>query len=97
MQVTIRVALTLLPVVLFRKHAGRRFLKKLDKYPGKFPEWEKYRHRIVQGIKIHTVAAKVLFAVPFALVGLVVLASLERTPITGRYVGSRFECLALAY
>lgn len=86
MQVTVRVVLTLLPVVLFRKHAGRKFLKKLDKHPGKFPEWEKYRHRIVKGIKINTVAAKVLLFVPFGLVGLVVFASLERTPITGRYV-----------
>ncbi|GJJ08204.1 hypothetical protein Clacol_002412 [Clathrus columnatus] len=84
MQVTVRVVLTLLPVVLFRKHVGRKFLRKLDKHPGKFPEWEKYRGRIVKGIKINTAAAKILFITPFALVGLVVFASLERTPITGR-------------
>jgi hypothetical protein len=84
MQGIIRIALTLVPIAIVRKHVGAKWIKKLDRYPNKYPELEAKRPSLMRKIKINAIILKVLLFVPAGLFGLVVLASLERTPLTGR-------------
>lgn len=72
--------------MLMRKHMGHRWLRKLE---GKENVWEELGIKRADVVKMKKRAGYVslfLALVPFAGFGLVILASMERTPITGRYV-----------
>jgi len=84
LQTIIRIALTLVPMALVRKHMGAKWIRKLDRHPNKFPELEAARPRLMRKIKINGIILRILLYLPTGLFALVVLASLERTPITGR-------------
>ena len=71
-------------MALVRKHIGNKWLRRLDRHPNKFPDWEAKRPHLVRKNKINNIVVKVLLLVPAGLISLVVLASLERTPLTGR-------------
>ena len=83
-----RIALTFVPIALLKNHFSKKVLNKIAKHEMKrgttFPEWEekkeKLRRHIVQGRKF----SRILLAVPITLLGLTCLASLERTPLSGR-------------
>ncbi|KAF8588281.1 hypothetical protein K439DRAFT_1652024 [Ramaria rubella] len=84
LQTFIRVALTLVPIALVRRHHGTRWLRKLDRHPEKYPELEAKRPFLKRRIRIYNMLLKALFIAPAGAFALVVLVSLERTPLTGR-------------
>ncbi|KAF8501879.1 hypothetical protein BU17DRAFT_78408 [Hysterangium stoloniferum] len=84
LQMITRIALTLVPMAILRKHIGYKWIKKLDRHPNKFPEFEKMRPKFLQRIRTSSIIIRFLLLGPLSLFGLVIFASLERTPITGR-------------
>ncbi|KAI0033072.1 hypothetical protein K488DRAFT_78082 [Vararia minispora EC-137] len=94
---TSRIALTFIPIILVKNFFTRKFLQRVDhiqkKHAGeqcmhschneeKFTE---KRTRLMKGLRTRAIIFHLLMFSPFALFGLAVLASLERTPITGRW------------
>ncbi|KAI0264419.1 hypothetical protein BC834DRAFT_826391 [Gloeopeniophorella convolvens] len=89
-----RIALTLVPVILVKNHASRRLLKKIEMVKSESPDstlprtMERFiakQGNIVQGIRRRTILFHALLFTPAFLFWAAVVASLERTPLTGRW------------
>lgn len=90
-----RVTLTFVPLVLFKNMVSRKYLRKVDneKHPNEASPYHrgdeaKYtakREYLIKGIRRRTIIFHLLMFAPFALFALAVLASIERTPLTGRW------------
>ena len=78
-----RVALTFVPAILIKNHFSKKYLKYViqDK-----PEYAEKKAQIQNRIRRTVLFYRVLVAVPITLFALTCLASLERTPLSGRCV-----------
>ena len=88
-----RVALTFIPVLLVKNHTSRRILKKIEivkkesgdsTLPRPVKEFISNQGRLVESIRRRTILFHVLVFTPCILFWAAVIASLERTPLTGR-------------
>jgi hypothetical protein len=82
--------MSLLPVIFLKLKFGSRFLRKI---PADHPQYAHKREKILRVRWKLWVAAGVLVVVPLTLFMSAILASLERTPLTGRYVAELFGYL----
>ncbi|KAG8964269.1 hypothetical protein FRC03_002036 [Tulasnella sp. 419] len=77
-----RVTMSLFPIVIFKKKLFQRFLRQMDpNSPNAAIKYERFRRYIEYTRKI----IFVLLGIPFGFFWLTVLASSERTPLTGRW------------
>jgi hypothetical protein len=88
-----RVALTFIPVILVKNHASRRLLKRIEVVkmesgdsilPRSVKEFVGKQGNLLQSIRRRTILFHVLIFTPCILFWAAVIASLERTPLTGR-------------
>jgi len=88
-----RVALTFIPVLIVKNHASRRLLKKIEKVkkesgdsvlPSSVKEFVAKQGHLLHGIRRRTILFHALIFTPCILFWAAVIASLERTPLTGR-------------
>jgi hypothetical protein len=88
-----RVALTFIPVILVKNHASRRLLKRIEMVkkesgdsalPRPVKELVAKQGNLLQSIRRRTILFHALIFTPCILFWAAVIASLERTPLTGR-------------
>ncbi|KAA1467529.1 hypothetical protein DENSPDRAFT_769340 [Dentipellis sp. KUC8613] len=89
-----RIALTLIPVILMKNHTSRKMLKHAEAVKENNPNIvmpcgmnniiEKKKH-ILRKIKLRTYLFHALMFTPFFIFWAAILASMERTPLTGRW------------
>jgi len=88
-----RVALTFIPVLLVKNHASRRILKKIElvkkesgdgTLPRSVKDFVSKQGNLLQSIRRRTIIFHALIFTPVILFWAAVVASLERTPLTGR-------------
>lgn len=90
-----RIALTFLPLILFKNRWSKKYLKHHDKFhPGTVDEEKKAA--LLKRIRARTLVFNVLLFVPVTLFWLAILASAEQTPITGRYVMCSIQFLPIS-
>ncbi|KAI5122271.1 hypothetical protein M0805_002352 [Coniferiporia weirii] len=77
-----RIALTFVPLVMMKNHFSRKYLKYVIKDN---PDMEERRVELRRRIRQHTLFYRALIAVPFVIFGLTFIASMERTPLSGRW------------
>lgn len=82
-----RVALSLAPLLLLKNHKSRKRLQK------DLPGMEEERPVILQRIRTRTILFHLMLLTPVLLFWATIVASLERTPLTGRYVFTVFGTL----
>ncbi|KAI9455992.1 hypothetical protein F5148DRAFT_1324483 [Russula earlei] len=89
-----RVALTFIPVLLVRNHTSRRLLKRIEivkqesgdsTLPRSVMEFVARQGNLLQSIRRRTILFHALIFIPCILFWAAVIASLERTPLTGRW------------
>ncbi|KAK7033145.1 Svf1-like-domain-containing protein [Favolaschia claudopus] len=78
-----RIVLTIMPVILFKNHKTRRHLKHAAIHG--FPMSEEKTNVLLKRIRSRTLAFHLLFFIPGFLFWGTIAASLERTPLTGRW------------
>ncbi|KAH9935259.1 peptidase family M48-domain-containing protein [Amylocystis lapponica] len=78
-----RVALTFLPVVLLKKVKGHHVLRRLE--TSTHPDVEEKRTKIMRKQRNNTILFHILLFTPIFLFWATLMASLERTPLTGRW------------
>ncbi|KAJ7494753.1 peptidase family M48-domain-containing protein [Mycena galericulata] len=78
-----RIVFTLLPVILFKNHKTRRHLKHAALHG--VPLSEERTNVLLKRIRNRTLLFHALFFIPGFLFWSTILASLERTPLTGRW------------
>jgi hypothetical protein len=88
-----RVALTFIPVLLVKNHASRKLLKRIEivkkesgdsTLPRPVKEFVGSQGKLLQSIRRRTILFHALIFTPIVLFWAAVVASLERTPLTGR-------------
>ncbi|KZT00805.1 uncharacterized protein LAESUDRAFT_731958 [Laetiporus sulphureus 93-53] len=80
-----RVALTFLPVTFVKKMMGHKHLNKIDaKVNDGRTDLDEKRAKALRTVRFHTIAFHVLLFTPVLLFWLTIMASIERTPLTGR-------------
>lgn len=88
-----RVALTFIPVILVKNHASRKLLKRIEMVkkesgdstlPRPVKEFVGSQGELLQNIRRRTILFHALIFTPIVLFWAAVVASLERTPLTGR-------------
>lgn len=88
-----RVALTFIPVILVKNHTSRKLLKKIEIVkkesgdsilPRPVKEFISHQGKLLESIRRRTILFHVLVFTPCILFWAAVIASLERTPLTGR-------------
>jgi len=89
-----RLALTFLPVILVKNRFSRKYLAHLIKEK---PEAEEKKLYLENKIRKGTSFSRFLLAIPFCLLGVTVLASLERTPLSGRYAPYHVSYSSVTY
>ncbi|KAJ3855053.1 hypothetical protein EV368DRAFT_80053 [Lentinula lateritia] len=82
-QTAARIALTFVPVILLKNHKSRMHLRFADIHG--IPGAEDKKLKLLQRIRKRTIFFQVLLAIPAVLFWLVIIASMERTPLTGRW------------
>lgn len=80
-----RVALTLVPLLLFKNRFARKYIKHHARFHDGQPVSEEKRALLLRRIRSNTLAFHMLLFVPVALFWVAILASAEQTPITGRW------------
>lgn len=85
-----RVALSLAPILLIKNRKSRKWLQK------DLPGIEEKRPVILKRIRTRTIIFHILVMTPILLFWATIIASLERTPLTGRYVFFFFAFSMLA-
>ncbi|KAJ4477166.1 hypothetical protein J3R30DRAFT_3657682 [Lentinula aciculospora] len=78
-----RIVLTFVPVILLKNHKSRRHLHFADIHG--IPGAEDKKLQLLQRIRKRTIFFQILLAIPAVLFWLVIIASMERTPLTGRW------------
>ncbi|KAJ7285004.1 peptidase family M48-domain-containing protein [Mycena rebaudengoi] len=78
-----RIVLTVLPVILIKNHKTRRHIKHAAIHG--VPMSEERTNTLLKRIRNRTLFFHALFFIPGALFWATILASLERTPLTGRW------------
>lgn len=77
-----RVSLTFVPVLLLKNFKSRKEIRWAEKIS--HPELDRKRMINLKRIRTHTILFHALLLFPIALFWLTILASAERTPLTGR-------------
>ena len=83
---TARVSLTFVPILLLHNMRSKKWLQRAERDP--HSKYEKKKEDILRGMRNRTIAFHILIFIPLALYWATIIASLERTPLTGRYVAS---------
>ena len=83
-----RVALTFLPLLLFKNRFARKYIKHHERFHGGVPVCEEKKALLLRRIRKRTIMFHMLLFVPVALFWVAIVASAEQTPLTGRYVVS---------
>ncbi|EIN04902.1 hypothetical protein PUNSTDRAFT_92349 [Punctularia strigosozonata HHB-11173 SS5] len=78
-----RVALTFAPVILFKNHKSKKVLRYVDNLNN--PQLEEKRTTILKRIRKRQILFHALVLTPIVLFWAAIFASLERTPLTGRW------------
>ncbi|KAI0749415.1 peptidase family M48-domain-containing protein [Daedaleopsis nitida] len=78
-----RVGLTFVPLILMKNMRSRRKLQASEKAGD--PDFEEKKARVESSIRARTILFHVLIFTPLAIYWLTIMASLERTPLTGRW------------
>ncbi|KAF7424476.1 hypothetical protein PC9H_009783 [Pleurotus ostreatus] len=78
-----RIALTFVPVILIKNRKSLYWLKKAEIHG--IPTTEEKKAQLLKYIRKRTVLLHLLFFVPVFTFWLTIVASLERTPLTGRW------------
>ncbi|KAH0833342.1 hypothetical protein J3R83DRAFT_12411 [Lanmaoa asiatica] len=81
-----RIALTLVPLIMFKNRLTRKFIKHHDRLHPDMPVSEERKAILLKRLRSRTVFTHFLLFIPAALLWLGILASAERTPLTGRCV-----------
>jgi Zn-dependent protease with chaperone function len=79
-----RIALTFVPLLIFRNHKTRRKLQN-SAANGSESGNEEGTNALLQKIRHRTILFRILLSIPFVLFCATLIASLERTPLTGRW------------
>ncbi|CCM02219.1 uncharacterized protein FIBRA_04299 [Fibroporia radiculosa] len=81
-----RIALTFIPVVFLKNLKGRKILQRIDhKMSNGHTNLDEKRATLSKRVRQSTILFHVLLFTPVVLFWLTILASLERTPLTGRW------------
>ncbi|KAG1770937.1 peptidase family M48-domain-containing protein [Suillus occidentalis] len=80
-----RIALTFLPLILFKNRFSKKYLKHHEIFHPGVPVDEEKKAAVLKRIRARTLVFNVLLFVPVILFWLAILASAEQTPITGRW------------
>ncbi|EPQ54111.1 hypothetical protein GLOTRDRAFT_139510 [Gloeophyllum trabeum ATCC 11539] len=83
-QTLARVALTFVPFIVIKNHKSRRFLKAAARMDGR-PGLEERKEMVLKRMRNATLIFRLLVFAPIAVFWAAILASLERTPLTGRW------------
>ncbi|KAF5377352.1 hypothetical protein D9757_007998 [Collybiopsis confluens] len=78
-----RIALTFIPVILLKNHKSRRHMQFADIHS--IPGAEEKKLVLLQRIRKRTIFFHFLLSIPTLLFMLVMISSMERTPLTGRW------------
>ncbi|CDO74977.1 hypothetical protein BN946_scf184945.g49 [Trametes cinnabarina] len=78
-----RVVLTFVPIILLKNMKSKRLLKIADKH--QIPELVEKKDDILRRIRHRTILFHVLIFIPIIIFWATIIASLERTPLTGRW------------
>ncbi|KAK0204894.1 peptidase family M48-domain-containing protein [Desarmillaria ectypa] len=78
-----RIVLTFVPVILLKNHKSRKYLKFAD-IKG-IPTSEEKKTQLLKRIRNRTILFHILLLIPASLFWLTIIASMERTPLTGRW------------
>jgi hypothetical protein len=81
-----RIALTFVPLIIFKNRWARKYIKHHDRFHHGEPVSEEKKALLLKHLRQRTVFFHVLLFIPAALFWIAILASMEQTPITGRYV-----------
>jgi hypothetical protein len=76
-----RIALTFVPIIMVKNHMMRKMLRHVFKDT---PEMQEKRALIRSKIRRTTMVYRIMIAIPVVLFAMTLIASLERTPLTGR-------------
>ncbi|KAF9238523.1 hypothetical protein BU15DRAFT_47588 [Melanogaster broomeanus] len=79
-----RIALTFVPLILFKNRWTKKYIKHHDRFHGE-PVSEEKKAMLLKHLRLRTVFFHVLLFIPAALFWIAILASMERTPLTGRW------------
>lgn len=88
-----RIALTFAPFLVLKNMKTRKYLAKVESSDR--PDAESKRDALLQSLRKRTLLLHALIFTPVILFWLVILGSLERTPLTGRYV-KLLLCLSMS-
>ncbi|KAI6025072.1 hypothetical protein PISMIDRAFT_555475 [Pisolithus microcarpus 441] len=80
-----RVALTFLPILLFKNRFARKYIKHHARFHDGQPVSEEKKALLLRRIRSNTLIFHMLLFVPVALFWVAILASAEQTPVTGRW------------
>ena len=83
---TARVGLTFVPLLLLGNMRSKKIIQKVDKWG--IPNAEQKKEDMLRGIRQRTILFHILIFIPLILYWATIIASLERTPLTGRYGAS---------
>lgn len=90
-----RIAFTFIPVILVKNHRTRKILKHVEDakkkdpnavFPARFDKLVENKGDVLRRIRKRTILFHGLLFTPIFLFWAAIVASLERTPLTGRYV-----------
>lgn len=84
-----RIALTFFPLLFFKNIRSRRMIKYAAIHG--IPTSEEHKEKLLNKIKKRTKVLHLLLLVPVLLFWSTIVASLEKTPLTGRSVNSMFR------
>lgn len=80
-----RIALTFLPLLLIKNRFNRKYIKHHEHFHNGEPVPEERKALLLQRIRTRTIIFHMLLFIPVALFWVAILASAERTPLTGRW------------
>ncbi|KAF9267722.1 hypothetical protein L218DRAFT_954912 [Marasmius fiardii PR-910] len=78
-----RIVLTFVPFVLLKNHKSRRYLKHAELIGQ--PASEEKKTQLLKSIRTRTIIFHILLLIPATLFWATIVASMERTPLTGRW------------
>ncbi|KAI1797232.1 peptidase family M48-domain-containing protein [Ganoderma leucocontextum] len=82
-RMTARVGLTFVPLILLRNMRSKKWLQRAEE--SGHPKLEQKREDILRGMRQRTILFHILVFIPLVLYWATIIASLERTPLTGRW------------
>lgn len=81
---TARVGLTFVPLLLLNNMRSKRWLQRAEQ--SNHPKYEAKKEDVLRNMRNRTIIFHILIFIPLVLYWATIVASLERTPLTGRCV-----------